>query len=202
MCVAIRSTDSRQGSASEKHGVGDVSVPSALNGAGVGSGLNRIDPRLSQAVVRPETVRPKRRLGRLDFGDIARSPRVAMLQQRIRASQGGATCASTGPFSHTPSQHTVGREAGSPERCRNAAAFDLRHAPRDQEITIAHLCSQSACNRDRSRRITYEIGRCSRLRRTHCMFNSVLSAPKGLFISSARHISLVVLPLSAGQHHE
>ncbi len=130
MCVAIRSTDSRQGSASEKHGVGDVSVPSALNGAGVGSGLNRIDSRASQTVVRLETIRPKRNPGRSDFGTVYRSERVAMFQPPISASQASSPCAATGLFSHTPAHHAADKEKGSAERYRNASLFDFPHSPK------------------------------------------------------------------------
>jgi hypothetical protein len=130
MRVAIQSICNRQASASETHGVASVSVPSARNGAGVGSGLNRVDSRASQTVVRLETIRPKRNLGRSDFGTVYRSDRVAMFQPPISASQASSPCAATGPFSHTPAHHAADKEKGSAERHRNASLFDSRHSPK------------------------------------------------------------------------
>lgn len=131
MHVAIQRVCSPLSSASKEHGVGAVRVPTALNGAGVGPGLNRIDPGTRRAVVRFVTVRTMRGSGRMDFGTVVRSVRGAIFQPQIRASHRGAPCAAIGPFSHTPAQLAASREAEPVERYRSAAWVDVRHFPAD-----------------------------------------------------------------------
>lgn len=201
MHVAIQSICSRHASASETHGVATVSVPSARNGAGVGSGLNRVDPRASQTVVRLETIRPKRNPGRSDFGTVYRSERVAMFQPPIRASQASSPCAATGPFSHTPAHHTADTEEASAERSRNASLFDSRHSPKmsDRPTRIAIPMHQRSTTTDHLRARHMRMPQ-SPPHASHLQFGVIAVETLGHPVGTFCHRRCV--PVTGVRHHE